>query len=58
MPQFSGTFRSMQRPGMMQCLKVEGGGGALGLERREEEEEARKGKRKRPLVLFIRQIDK
>ena len=47
MPRFSGTFKSMQRPGVMQCLKVEGGGGASGLERREEEEEARKGKKER-----------
>ena len=48
----------MQRPEMMQRLKVDGGGGAVGLERREEEEEARKGKREGPLGLFIRQMDK
>ena len=40
----------MQRPRMKQSLKVEGGGGAVGLESCEEEEEARKGKRKRPSV--------
>ena len=42
----------------MQRLKVDGGGGAVGLERREEEEEARKGKREGPLGLFIRRMDK
>ena len=47
MLRFSSTFRSMQRPVVMQSLKVEGGGGALGLERRKEEEEARKGKKER-----------
>ena len=41
-------FRLMQRPVTMQSLKVEGGGGDVGLGSREEEEEAWKGKRKRP----------
>ena len=42
MPRFSGAFRSMQQPRVMQRLKVEGGGGALGLGRRKEEEEAKR----------------
>ena len=46
MLQFSGTIRLMQRPVAMQSLKVEGGGGAIGLGSREEEEEAWKGKKK------------
>mgnify|MGYP005831728311 CR=1 FL=1 len=58
MPRISSTFKLMQRPRVMQRLKVEGGGGASGFERREEEEEAQKGKRKRPLGLFIRRTDK
>ena len=48
----------MQRPGMMQNLKVDGGGGAVELECREEEEEVRKGKREGPLSLFISRMDK
>ena len=52
MPRFSGTFKSMQRPGVMQCLKVEGGGGALGLRRRKEEEEAKKHGRGRKKDLW------
>ena len=55
---FSGTIRLMQRPVAMRSLKVEGGGGAVGFGSREEEEEARKGKRERPLGLFIRRMDK
>ena len=58
MSRISGTFRLMQRPGMMQRLKVKGGGGAFRLERREEEEEARKEKKERLLGLFIRRMDK
>ena len=54
MLQFSGTIRLMQRPMAMQSLKVEGGGGAVGLGRREEEEEAQKGKEKDLPVLFIK----
>ena len=54
MLQFSGTIRLMQRPVAMQSLKVEGGGGAVGLGRRKEEEEARKGKEKDLPVLFIK----
>ena len=46
-PQVYGTIRLMQRPLSMQCLKVEGGGGASELEHREEEEEARMGKKER-----------
>ena len=46
-PQVSGTIRLMQRPLSMQCSKVEGGGRASELERRQEEEEARKGKKER-----------
>jgi len=57
-PQVSGTIRLMQRPLTMQCLMVEGSGGASELERHEEEEEARKGKKKGPPSLFIRQMDK
>ena len=48
----------MQRPGMRQSFKVDGGGGAVGLEWREEEEEVRKGKQKRPQSQFIRRMDK
>ena len=44
----------MQRPVAMQSLKVEGGGGAVGLGRREEEDEAQKGKEKDITVLFIK----
>ena len=58
MLQFSGTIRLMQRPVTMQSLKVEGGGGAVGLGSREEEEESRKGKEKDLPVLFIRRMDK
>ena len=39
---FSGTFRSMQQPRVMQRFKVEGGDGDLGLGRRKDEEEAKK----------------
>ena len=41
-PKVSGTTRLMQRPLLMQRSKVEGGGGASGLERREDEEEAKR----------------
>ena len=58
MPRISGMFRLMQRPRVMQSLKVECGGRASGFESREEEEEAQKGKRERPLGLFIRRMDK
>ena len=53
-----GAFRSMQRPRMVQRLKVDGGGGASRLGRREVDDETNRhegGKRKRgPPVLFIR----
>ena len=54
----SGQFRLMQRLELMQCLKVDGGSGAVGLDHWEEEDEVWKGKSEGPLSLFIRRMDK
>ena len=57
-PQISGTIRLMQRPLSMQCSKVEGGGELQSLSVARRKKRHGRGRKKGPLSLFIRQMDK